>query len=59
MTLDVVADIKTTDPVDAAEALVRSSDAAATVNKAAALSDGLGCHSGKATMRAKAGMGSL
>jgi len=51
MTLDVVADIKTPDPIDAVEALVSSPEAAAAVNKAAALGDGLGCHSGKAAMR--------
>jgi chlorophyllide a reductase subunit Y len=59
MTLDLAADTKTNDPIDAAEALVRSSETAATVDKAAALTDGLGCHSGKAVMRAaaeKAGM---
>jgi chlorophyllide a reductase subunit Y len=51
MTLDVAADIKTNDPIDAADALLRSSEAALTVNKDAALADGLGCHSGKAVMR--------
>jgi len=54
MTLDVVTESKSDDPIDAAESLARSPEAAAGVNKAAAASDGLGCHSGKATMRAAA-----
>jgi chlorophyllide a reductase subunit Y len=41
-------------PIEAAEALARSSEAARSVDKAATTQDGLGCHSGKSTMRAAA-----
>jgi len=57
MTLDAPAE--STGPIEAAEALVRSPDSAHGVDAAAASSDGLGCHSGRATLRAaaeKAGM---
>jgi len=57
MTLDAPAE--TTGPIEAAEALARSGEIAQSVDKAATTQDGLGCHSGKATMRAaaeKAGM---
>ena len=48
MTLD------TQDPIVATEALQHSEEAAAGVNAAAAVTDGLGCHSGKDVMRAAA-----
>ena len=56
MTLDAPA---VSGPLEAAEALARSAEAAQGLTEAATRSDGLGCHSGKATMRAaaeKAGM---
>jgi chlorophyllide a reductase subunit Y len=57
MSLDAPAE--TSGPIEAVEALARSSEVAQSVDKAATTQDGLGCHSGKATMRAaaeKAGM---